>query len=385
MNSRPSDPRSRGGLTRGQNTRSWVPHRGSSPYQPRHVDSNAEYSRDPRLKSHRGQGQGSSTAHVVAGGTSYHSRTTGSNHDPRSFSMPPAPSMTPQFSNDSVVHRNTSDQESRYLSPSQPPQPRPLFPTATATDHGHTIGHTPQSSHHTAPSPQQHTQQLHRPPRDGSVALPPPPPSWFNPSHPAFPMMTHPPQPPFSQPTISTPPPFTSTRHTALPPPPTSGAYPLSVMGPLPPPPPFPPAAGSPLPFPTPPGGLPPPLLPLTPPNFPLPLPIIPTPSHTFTPRFIPPSLQQTQKYVHISFDSKGEVPGFKPAPSPVGIEERLGLKKEKNEGEGEGSREMKRLSSEEDASDCFISEWLKQVEGSYLMHQQHRQEVKWNSIKVCC
>ena len=66
-----------------------------------------------------------------------------------------------------------------------------------------------------------------------------------------------------------------------------------------------------------------------------------------------------------------------------MGIEEKLGLKKEINKGEGEGGREIRRLSSEEDASDRFISEWLKQVKGSYLRHQQHKTEVKQSSIKV--
>ena len=82
-------------------------------------------------------------------------------------------------------------------------------------------------------------------------------------------------------------------------------------------------------------------------------------------------------------FGSKGEVPGFKPAPSPMGIEEKLGLKEESSKGEGESGWEIKRLSSKEDSSDCFINEWLKRVEGSYLRHQQQREEVKRNSIKV--
>ena len=78
-------------------------------------------------------------------------------------------------------------------------------------------------------------------------------------------------------------------------------------------------------------------------------------------------------------------MPGFKPAPSPVGIEEKLGLRKEPSKVEDEGNREIKRLSSEGDASDRFISEWLERVEGSYLRHQQHKEEMKQNSIKVGC
>ena len=79
-------------------------------------------------------------------------------------------------------------------------------------------------------------------------------------------------------------------------------------------------------------------------------------------------------------FGSKGEVPGFKPAPSPVGIEEKLGLKEERSKGEGGSGLEIK---SREDSSDRFINEWLKRVEGSYLRHRQQREEVKRNSIKV--
>jgi hypothetical protein len=63
-----------------------------------------------------------------------------------------------------------------------------------------------------------------------------------------------------------------------------------------------------------------------------------------------------------------------------VGIEEKLGLKQERREGEGESGWEMKRPSSEDDSPDRFINEWLKRVEGSYLSHQQHREEV---NIKV--
>ena len=81
-----------------------------------------------------------------------------------------------------------------------------------------------------------------------------------------------------------------------------------------------------------------------------------------------------------------GELPGFKPAPSPVGIEEKLGLKRKGRKGDdSEGGVEMIRLLSGEDSSDCFISEWLKSVEGSYLRHQQHREEVKQSNIKVSC
>ena len=82
-------------------------------------------------------------------------------------------------------------------------------------------------------------------------------------------------------------------------------------------------------------------------------------------------------------FGSKGEVPGFKPAQNPVGIEEKLGLKEERSKGEDGSGWEIERLSSKEDSSDRFINEWLKRVEGSYLRHQQQREEVKQNSIKV--
>lgn len=392
---RPSDPRSRGRPTRDQSTKSYLPHQVSGPYLPGHVENTAtEYSRDPRLPLHQGPGQGRDTAsHVAADGNSYHAidgRNASFGHDPRSLSLLQAANLRP---NDTVVRRtsDSSEQMSKYSSPSQPVQlqPRPLFPTATTTGHGHTIGHPPHSSHHIALSPRQ---QL--PPRDGNVGLPPPapPPSWrFNPSHPTFPMMPRPPHPSFPRPTP--PPPFSPTHvpFTATPRPPLpSPAVPLvGVMDTFPTPPPtlppaLPAAAGSPLPFPPPPRGLPPPPLPHGLPNFPLPLPIIPPPSsHSFIPpRFVPPSIQQTQKY-HRS--AVGEVPGFKPAPKPVGIEETLGLKMEKNKAEGESSEEMGRLSFEEDYSDRFISDWLKRVEGSYLRHQQHREEVKRNSIKVSC
>jgi hypothetical protein len=66
-----------------------------------------------------------------------------------------------------------------------------------------------------------------------------------------------------------------------------------------------------------------------------------------------------------------------------VGIEETLGLKEKRREGEGESGWEVKRPLSEDDSSDRFVNEWLKRVEGSYVSHQQHREEVKRNSIKV--
>ena len=402
MHSRPSDPRNRGRSPRDPTTTTWLPHRrGADLYQPRHLDNTAaeEYSRDPRLESHRGQGRGRGTtsSHVGAGGASYHSRSPSLSDDPRRSISSPfiAPSPTPQYSNDTVLLGRTEQERDRNSSPSQPAlgQPHPLFPTTatTAGDHSHThaTGHPLHSSHHMAPSPllgKQTSPQLPPPPPppcDGAVSLrplplPPPPQSWFNPAT-ILTMPGHPPQSSsYPQPVMSTPPPFSSTC-APLPPPP-SGAPPLLGMrGPLPmPPPPIPPSAGSPLPiFPPPPmGGLPPPPFPPAPPNFPLPLPIIPPPS-----RFVvPPSLQQTQNYQRTMFGSpKGEVPGFKPAPSPVGIEEKLGLKEEKSKGEGESGWEVKR----EDSSDRFINEWLKRVEGSYLRHQQQREEVKQNSIKV--
>ena len=59
------------------------------------------------------------------------------------------------------------------------------------------------------------------------------------------------------------------------------------------------------------------------------------------------------------------------------------GMKKEQNEGDGESDNKMNKQLLGGDPSDCFISEWMKKVEGSYLRHHQLKEEVKQNSIKV--
>ena len=354
MYSRPSDPRNQ---MRDQTTKRWQSPRVSSRYQLRHHDTSegsSSFSRDPRLGN---------IVHVADGASfpPYHVRGTGG---PPPFSIPPPSNLTPPHSSDSSLVRSNSNDQNLCLTHS----PHPLFPTVSST-HGHITSHPP-PSHHMPPSPQS-VPQL---PPHGNVSLPPPPP-WFNPPNPVFPMMAHP-QAPRLHPPPATPPPFAPT------PPPTSGAYacPLNAGGLLPP---HPPAA-SPLPF-LPPGGLPPPPLP-PPPNFPLPLPIMPPPTHM--PRFVPPYIQQTQKFHRTPFDPSGPFPGFKPAPNPVGIEEKLGLsedgmKKEQNEGDGESDNKMNKQLLGGDPSDCFISEWMKKVEGSYLRHHQLKEEVKQNSIKV--
>ena len=78
-------------------------------------------------------------------------------------------------------------------------------------------------------------------------------------------------------------------------------------------------------------------------------------------------------------------MPGFRPAPAPVGIEEKLGLVGARGERKGEGAGENDRLSGRDqvEVSDPFISDWLKRVESSYLRHQQHKNELKQHSMKV--
>lgn len=361
MYSHPSDPRSRGrSLTRGENPRSLIsPGASLTPYQPhRHTI------RDPRLTTHRG----GHTAHVFGSGSGatfpqqQYGQGANSNSSPSPFTLPPASSLTPQHLvlKEFSTHGNPSHQLSADLSCNVPRGP----PFSSLPGHPSSV------------PPSHQYQQLQLPPPDGNTALPPAPP-WFNPSLPAFSVMTQ----PHSQPLASAPPPFLRTPPPTLPSLPTAGAYRPRAVGPLPPPPP----AGSPLPFPPPPRGIPPPfpIPPVPPPHFPLPLPILSSP--TQPPPLIPPSLQPTHKNYRTQFDPKRDIlPGFEPAPSPVGIDEKLGLaeeivKKEQSKGESGNYSRLR----EGDPADCFVSDWLKKVEGSYWRHQQHLEVVKQGNIKV--
>lgn len=140
-----------------------------------------------------------------------------------------------------------------------------------------------------------------------------------------------------------------------------------------------------------------------TPPPLPGPAhPIAPPTSHflhPFLPRpFLPPPLPHQQMQVPFnshgppfsqrisSFDPKTGLPGFQPAPAPVGIEERMGLTEVKGQKREETFfREGRHWIGHgaNDVSDVFISNWLKRVEGSYLSHQQRRSEMEQHTLKV--
>ena len=221
--------------------------------------------------------------------------------------------------------------ESRTMDQGSVPMQRSFLPASSSAAHV-------QPFPHQAPPPMTSPHQF--------PAVPPPVPPWFNPSRPVFPDRL--PLP------LATPP--------HLPGP----AHPMA-----------PPTAQSPLPFPHP-----------FPPRPFLLLNLPPPPPHqqmqaSFNsqgPPFRTPH-QRTS-----SFDPKTGLPGFQPAPAPVGIKERMGLTEVKGQKREEASQTFFGDwigQGASDASDIFISNWLKQVGGSYLMHQQHRSEVEQHTLKV--
>lgn len=327
----PSDPRrSRGKYNNGNNEASQPPlplHSALSSADPRAL-------MDPRLQPHRGDGGTTLGPGMVSSGTSFPLWSGGSSHLPH----PPVMSST--------LH---------------PPYPAgPVFGVAGSQNAHQPSVRPPQSPLHMATHIYPRLQPVsHVPPQHPSSAssLPPvlpPPQQWFNSSQTRFPLMTH----------LPSPPPFTLQ--------PGVNAY-VHPVAPV--------SLSSPLPF------LRPPPLPLLPPqNFP-PHPPQMGPQSGHGPRFVAPH-RWTKEFQLPNDLSQQGLPGFKPAPAPVGIEEKMGLIKDHQKVEGQESGSDGGLighrQSETDVSDPFITNWLKRVEGSYVRHQQHQFELKQHSMKVC-
>ena len=333
----PSDPRtSRGKSNSGNNE-------ASQPPPPRHSALSSTDPRalmDPRQQPHRGGA--TLCAGAVSSGTLFPLRGRGSNHHlpppVMSSNLPPPALPYPTGPLLGVTNSSTDQNVGVNLQSSVRP-PQSLLPMST----------------HTYPGPA-HPQPLpHVPPQRPSSAssfppILPPPPQWFNPSRPTFPPMTHLPPPPPS------------------PLPSSISAY-VHPVAPV--------SSSSPLAFPRPPPS------PLPPPqNFPS-HPSRMGPPFGHGPYFVTP--HQSTKPFQPPFDLNQQgLPGFKPAPAPVGIEEKMGLAEVKGQRSVSDSGLIRHMTTETTVSDPFIMNWLKSVKGSYLRHQQHQFELKQHSMKVC-
>ena len=198
------------------------------------------------------------------------------------------------------------------------------------------------------------------------LQLPPPPPvpPWFNPSHSVFPRMSQQHQLP-----RLTPP---------TPPPPSVGVHPTAVVLP-------PSSSPSPLMFPR------PPVVPPFPPPHSHPYPTM-APSTVRGPR--PVALRPWTPRSSTPLDLSQGLPGFRPAPAPVGLEEKMGLSEVKSQQDATGGDSGGSVIGEQngsvwnrpstEVSDPFITDWLKRVEISYLKHQREKSTLEQRSMKVC-
>ena len=336
----------------------WTNGTSSQTFQPPHLLPSSGGPRaliDPRLLTYREGSTSRSSLSTTSSGALIPPRFPNTNpqHRPAvlSSSLPSQPPSQPVHVGGPVLGGNSSVAQNPF--PNHQSSVRPLRSSLPVPTRGYTG-----LAMHPPPQPLLPAQQsssfspLVPPPH----IIPPPPPSqWFNPSHATF--------PPFH-----IPPPLATPRLQA-----SDNTFVNAVA---------PPCSSSPLLFPCP---SPSPYL--RPPHFPSNLTRMPPPTG-HGPRFIAPHQQMGQ--FPSSFDISQQVlPGFKPAPAPVGIEEKLGLSKVKGQqkvkgqlGES-GSRLAHHLPSGSDVSDPFISNWLKRVEGSYLGHQQQKELLKRHSMKV--